>query len=177
MDAAASLFKENGIHAVGIAAIMKSAQLTNGAFYAHFETKNALVEAVISKELDYQLQSFMGAPRDAEGLKLLINAYLSTEHLNSCAEGCPSAALIGEVTKLHDEAKAIYMTGLHDIKELIEQRTPNALPNSAYAIFGLLIGTMQLARSVTDVSESEVILASGRQATFQLAGLGVISQS
>lgn len=171
IDTAAALFKENGINTVGIAVIMKSAQLTNGAFYAHFKSKQTLIEAVIAKELDRQLQTFKGAPQNTAGLKLLINTYLSTEHRNSCAEGCPSAALIGDITKLHSKAKAIYMSGLNDVKSQIEQRTPAAQSHNAYAIFGLLVGTLQLARSVSDAPESEKILASGRQAALQLIGL------
>lgn len=171
INAAANLFKEDGINAVGIATIMKSAELTNGAFYAHFESKQALVEAVISEELKHQLQTFAGAPHNKAGLQLIINAYLSTEHRNSCADGCPSAALIGDITKLHNKAKAIYASGLQDVTEQIEQRISSQKTNTAYGIFGLLIGTLQLARGVSDQAESERILASGRQAAMQLAGV------
>lgn len=171
IDAATALFKERGIDAVGIASIMNSAQLTNGAFYAHFESKQALVESVITKELNKQLLTFDGAPHDKSGLKLIINAYLSTEHRMSCADGCPSAALIGDITKLQTSAKAIYATGLNNVRDQIRERIPATHSNNAYAIFGLLVGTLQLARSVSDASEAEAILASGRHAALQLAGL------
>jgi TetR/AcrR family transcriptional regulator, transcriptional repressor for nem operon len=171
VDAAATLFKEDGINAVGIAAIMKSAQLTNGAFYAHFESKQALIEVVIASELDSQLHTFQGAPHDSAGLKLIIDTYLSTDHRNSCADGCLSAALIGDITKLHDKAKTIYAAGLNDVTDQIRMRAPSSQTNNAYGIFGLLIGTLQLARGVSDPVESEKILASGRQAALQLAGL------
>jgi TetR/AcrR family transcriptional repressor of nem operon len=35
LDTAARLFRENGIHAVGVDAVMKGAGLTHGGFYGH----------------------------------------------------------------------------------------------------------------------------------------------
>jgi TetR/AcrR family transcriptional repressor of nem operon len=169
VNTAARLFKEEGIDAVGIAAIMKSASLTNGAFYAHFKSKQALVEAVIVEELKHQLQTFANAPHDKAGLELIINTYLSAEHRKDCANGCPSAALIGDITRLHDDAKNIYMDRLSDVTNEIKDRVTPSRASHTYALFGLLLGTLQMARSVSDESVSEAILASGRQAAMRLA--------
>jgi TetR/AcrR family transcriptional regulator, transcriptional repressor for nem operon len=171
IDTAASLFKERGVDAVGIATIMQSAKLTNGAFYAHFESKRALVEAVINIELTNQLTTFEGVPNNKMGLRIIIETYLSTEHRINCVDGCPSAALIGDIIKLGENTKTIYAARLNNVKGQIEERIPKSHSNNAYAIFGLLIGTLQLARSVSDLSEAEEILASGRHAALQLAGL------
>ena len=170
IDTAAKLFKEEGINAVGIAAIMKSAGLTNGAFYAHFSSKQALVEAVFVEELKHQLMTFESVPHDKAGLEFIINTYLSAEHRIDCASGCPSAALIGDISRLHSDAKAIYMHSLTDVTEEIKDRIAPSQVDSTYALFGLLLGTLQMARSVSDESVAEAILASGRQAALRLAG-------
>jgi TetR/AcrR family transcriptional regulator, transcriptional repressor for nem operon len=167
---AARLFKEEGINAVGIAAIMKSAGLTNGAFYAHFESKQALVEAVIVEELKHQLMTFESVPHDKAGLKFIINTYLSTDHKMDCANGCPSAALIGDISRLHSGAKDIYMHSLTDVTNEIKDRIAPSQANNTYALFGLLLGTLQMARSVSDQAVAEAILASGREAALRLAG-------
>jgi TetR/AcrR family transcriptional repressor of nem operon len=171
IDTAAKLFKEEGVNAVGIAAIMKSAGLTNGAFYAHFTSKQALVEAVIVEELKHQLQTFGSVPHDKTGLEFIINTYLSAEHQMDCANGCPSAALIGDISRLHDDAKAIYMHSLTDVTDEIKDRIAPSLASNTYAVFGLLLGTLQMARSVSDESVAEAILASGRAAAMRLANV------
>ena len=99
IDVAARLFKVHGTDATGIATIMAEAGLTNGAFYAHFTSKEALFEAVIADQLHAQLETIQKALKNEDGLRHIIDLYLSQEHLVSCAEGCPSAALLGDISK------------------------------------------------------------------------------
>src|SRR6266498_508078 len=42
LDAAGRRFKQDGIDGAGVAALMSDAGLTNGAFYAHFASKEDL---------------------------------------------------------------------------------------------------------------------------------------
>ena len=48
LEVASKQFREQGVAAVGLAGIMSDAGLTNGAFYAHFESKEDLVREVLS---------------------------------------------------------------------------------------------------------------------------------
>lgn len=171
LSVAATLFKTNGLSNVGIAEIMQSAGLTNGAFYAHFPSKMALVETVIQEELDTQLKTFDNAAENDAGVRFIINSYLSMEHRNNCAGGCPSAALIGDVTKLDVKAKTIYKSGIQDIARELATRISQSDQALTYGIYGLMLGTLQLARSVADESEAEKILQSGRQAALRLVGI------
>src|ERR1700685_2232740 len=43
IDAAGALFRENGFDGIGVADIMKAAQLTHGGFYGHFRSTEHLV--------------------------------------------------------------------------------------------------------------------------------------
>src|SRR5258708_9157463 len=43
IDAAGALFREKGFDGIGVADIMKAAQLTHGGFYGHFASKDDLV--------------------------------------------------------------------------------------------------------------------------------------
>jgi TetR/AcrR family transcriptional repressor of nem operon len=45
LDAALELFSSHGFAKVSISQIMKSAKMTHGAFYTHFESKEALYSA------------------------------------------------------------------------------------------------------------------------------------
>jgi TetR/AcrR family transcriptional regulator, transcriptional repressor for nem operon len=43
IDAAGALFREKGFDGIGVAEIMKAAELTHGGFYGHFDSKDDLV--------------------------------------------------------------------------------------------------------------------------------------
>src|SRR5712675_1200746 len=49
--AAAQLFKERGVEAVGLNELMKHAGFTQGGFYNHFESKAALVAEVLASAM------------------------------------------------------------------------------------------------------------------------------
>ena len=48
LRAASRLFRERGFDKVGIAEIANAANLTHGAFYTHFESKEALCAEIIA---------------------------------------------------------------------------------------------------------------------------------
>src|SRR5580704_2469159 len=48
LEVASRQFRENGVAAAGLAGIMAEAGLTNGAFYAHFKSKEDLLRAVLA---------------------------------------------------------------------------------------------------------------------------------
>ena len=99
LEAAGRRFKQDGIDGAGVAAVMSDAGLTNGAFYAHFASKEDLVANVLADQLRAQRESFRAAPSDRAGLESFIRAYLSPEHRDQSADGCPSAALLDEIAR------------------------------------------------------------------------------
>jgi TetR/AcrR family transcriptional regulator, transcriptional repressor for nem operon len=172
IDVAGRLFKERGIDATGVALVMSEAELTNGAFYAHFASKEALVEAVISDQLRLQLERFQEAPDDLSGLEAIAREYLSPEHRDSCGSGCPSAALLDELVRRSEPTRQVYSDGLVCIIDTLHKRVPLRSPEEArslvLALLGLLIGTLQVARAVTDRNLSNSALESGLAAALSL---------
>ena len=78
---------------------MADAGLTNGAFYGHFSSKEDLVANVLADQLRAQRKSFDDQPSDRAGLEAFVRAYLSPEHRDQLAGGCPSAALLDEIAR------------------------------------------------------------------------------
>ena len=109
LEAAGRRFKADGIDGAGVAAVMADAGLTNGAFYAHFASKEDLVAHVLADQLRAQRQRFDTQPSDRTGLEAIIRAYLSPEHRDQLADGCPSAALLDEIARRPTDHQA----GLH----------------------------------------------------------------
>ena len=54
IETAGRRLKQDGIDGSGVAALMTDAGLTNGAFYAHFESKDDLVANVVADQLSSQ---------------------------------------------------------------------------------------------------------------------------
>lgn len=172
INVSSRLFKEQGIDATGVAVVMTETGLTNGAFYAHFKSKEALVEAVIADQIQRQIDSFQQVPKDISGVKAIIAFYLTPEHRDNCGDGCPSAALLDEIVRRSKSTKVAYSDGMLRLVDSLQDHFPSQgheqTRSLAFAIISLLIGTLQLARAMTDEVISDQILASGRSAAHTL---------
>lgn len=150
LEVAGRRFKQDGIDGSGIATVMKDADLTNGAFYAHFASKEDLVAAVVTEQLHEQAARFRAAPPGRSGVEQIVRAYLSPEHRDAPGEGCPSAALLDEIGRSASVVKQAYAAGLREIVDEIAARLAPQDPSSARprtrTAVAMLVGTLQLDR-------------------------------
>ena len=102
IEAAGRRFKADGIDGSGIAALMADAGLTNGAFYAHFDSKDDLVAAAVADQLREQREGLGAAAPGPAGAEQFLREYLSIRHRDSPEDGCPSAALLDEIARSAD---------------------------------------------------------------------------
>src|SRR5881397_1417067 len=108
LKAAGRRLKQDGIDGAGVATLMSDAGLTNGAFYAHFTSKEDLVANVLADQLRAQRQSFGAQPSDRGGLEAIIRAYLSPQHRDQSTDGCPSAALLDEIARRPSATRQVF---------------------------------------------------------------------
>ena len=111
LEAAGRRFKQDGLDGAGVAAVMSEAGLTNGAFYGHFSSKEDLVANVLVDQLRAQRQTLDSEPADRAGLEAFIRSYLSPEHRDQRADGCPSAALLDEIARRPGATRQIFTAG------------------------------------------------------------------
>ena len=172
VEAAGRRFKQDGIDGTGVAAVMSDAGLTNGAFYGHFVSKEDLVANVLADQLRTQRHRFDAQPSDRAGLEAIIREYLSPEHRDHCADGCPSAALLDEIARRPAATKQVFADELldtaDDIAARLDPTDPDGARPSALALFGMMIGTLQLARALPDRNESDQLLAQGVKTALKL---------
>jgi len=86
LKSALKTFKEVGFRNASIRNICKDAGVTNGAFYAHFESKDALFAALVSEKLDvfnetYQDMSEIKIDSVEDVMKMFETSYGSIETL------------------------------------------------------------------------------------------------
>lgn len=172
IETAGRRFKQDGFDGSGVATLMSDAGLTNGAFYAHFDSKDDLVAAVIDEQLTRQAESFHTLKPGREGLAQFVREYLSTQHRDDPGTGCPSAALLDEIGRCGDTAKQAYTDGAKAIVDEIANRLApqerQAARRTALVLFTMLVGTMQLSRAVSDEKFANQVLRQGRRSALEI---------
>jgi TetR/AcrR family transcriptional regulator, transcriptional repressor for nem operon len=170
LEAAGRRFKEDGIDGAGVAAVMSDAGLTNGAFYAHFASKEDLVANVLADQLRAQRHRFETQTSDRAGLEAIVRAYLSPEHRDQLADGCPSAALLDEIARRPDTTRQVFTEELlgtaDDIAARLDPTDGSRI--DALALIGFMTGTLQVARALTDRDLSDQLLVRGVETALEL---------
>src|SRR3954469_20928839 len=172
LEAAGRRFKQDGIDGAGVASVMSDAGLTNGAFYGHFRSKEDLVANVLADQLRAQRLSFDSQPAGRAGIEAFIRSYLSPQHRDQSADGCPSAALIDEIVRRPAATRQAFTDELtctmDDIASRLDPTDVEAARTDALALFGFMLGTLQLARTLTDRDRSDQLLARGVETALGL---------
>ncbi|MDE1190165.1 MAG: TetR/AcrR family transcriptional regulator [Pantoea sp.] len=178
LDEAAKVMRECGTESIGVASLMKRVGLTHGGFYAHFASRDVLVEAVIAQmfaDSAQRLAAIVQIEDPAQRLNQLIDNYLSDVHRVTPGEGCPLPALASEMAHLPLEARTLFSQR----REVVRQRLAQPLqelgnPQAdrlAASILAEMVGAMALARACPDDTEASQILADSRLSVKQRAGL------
>src|SRR5947207_11513717 len=110
LDVAARSLRRNGYAGVGVADVMKEAGLTHGGFYAHFDSRDALLAEAVDQAGAESLESLSRAVAGAkpgEELQALIESYHSERHLQAPEQGlgCAIAASGSEVSRQPPEVR------------------------------------------------------------------------
>lgn len=166
LDAAGRRLKQDGIDGSGIAAVMSDANLTNGAFYAHFGSKSDLVANVVADQLEQQRKVLGAIPADRAALESYIRTYLSAEHRDNQADGCPTAALLSEIGRCDAAVREAYAEGAQSIaREIAAHLAPGRSDTNriqtAWGLFSILVTSLQLARAISDPAASNQVLEAG----------------
>jgi TetR/AcrR family transcriptional regulator, transcriptional repressor for nem operon len=165
LEAAGRRLKRDGIDGAGIATLMADAGLTNGAFYAHFASKDDLVATAVADQLRNQHESLSTLAPGRAGVEQYVRAYLSVEHRDNPDDGCPSAALLEEIGRCPDATKQTYTDGLLvGIDDLAARLAPDDPPSArakTLSVFALMVGTLQLSRALADRQLADAVLEQG----------------
>ena len=176
--AAEKLFRERGVDAVGLTELTKAAGFTQGGFYNHFKSKDALVAAVMEKAMEDGATQLIASVEASKAqakdpMKQHIEGYLSHDHLANIEAGCPLSAFAGDVRRLGKEARQSYARGLvwnfDQLASVIEGENPQEKKKKSIALFSQMVGSLLLSRAVAEVDPvlADEILEDGRQQLLQ----------
>ena len=172
IEVAGDRLKRDGVHGSGIATLMADAGLTNGAFYAHFESKEDLVASALAEQLREQRESFSAQPPGRAGFEQIVRTYLSVEHRDNPEGGCPSAALVDEITRSPAATKRAYTDGLlaviDDVAARLGSNDPSWARMKTLSVFALMVGTLQVSRALANRQLADEVLEHGIQNALAL---------
>jgi len=171
---AAKLFRDRGVAAVGLTELTKAAGFTQGGFYNHFKSKDALVAAVMDDAMEGAAAQFAtgieaSRAKAADPLRRQIEWYLSSDHRADIEAGCPLSGFAGDVRRLGEEARQSYAQGLasnfNELAKMIDGENPQEKRRKAMALFSQMVGSLLLSRAVVeaDPALADEILENGRR--------------
>lgn len=174
VEAASRAVRRHGYAGVGVTEVMKEAGLTHGGFYAHFDSREALLVeaiehagAISSAVLDERIAS--RAQETGKPLQALIELYLSDEHLADAEHGCVVGALASEMPRQQEAVREASSQRADRLVRRVASSLPaGAPPELAGVIAGALIGNLQLARIQGANAEGRALLAAARGTLVRL---------
>lgn len=169
IETAGALFRANGFGGIGVADIMKAADLTHGGFYGHFASKDDLAAQASHRAAARSAANWRKVVADApdKPFAALLERYLSPRHRDDPGQGCAFAALGGDAARSGKTVRSAFTQGLLPLLDILAKAMPPgskaARRRKALAAMAGLVGALTLARAVDDPSLSDEILEAARR--------------
>jgi TetR/AcrR family transcriptional regulator, transcriptional repressor for nem operon len=167
---AAVLLREKGAHGIGVADLMKEAGLTHGGFYAHFDSREALVIEAFAYAMDRATERWRQiaaqTPADKR-LATIVESYLTPVHRDDPGHGCAVPALAAEIFRESPKTRKAFAAKLDQMIDMVADQMPEqprkAARKQAMATLATMAGSLLLSRIAGSGELSDDILAAGRE--------------
>jgi len=169
IDAAGALFRAKGFDGVGLADIMKAADLTHGGFYGHFASKDDLAAQASQRAMTRAATNWAKITADAPAnpYAALLKHYLSPKHRDDPGHGCAFAALSVDAGRCGAPVHEAFAEGIEPLIDIVSaaiaSRSKVARRRKAVAAVAELVGALILARAVAGTALSDEILDAARR--------------
>jgi len=167
---ASQRLRTEGLTGAAVTAVMRDAGLTHGGFYKHFESKDELLLESLRegfREYEDSLVRSAEQARPGTGWKAIVKAYLSPEHCDHAATGCPVAALAPELARVDSSMRGGIVGELMRYRDRMLPFMPGRRAadreRAFFAIFSTMIGAIALARILPIPEARAKVLASARE--------------
>ncbi|APZ43972.1 TetR/AcrR family transcriptional regulator [Acidihalobacter ferrooxydans] len=186
MQSATELFCRYGFDRVSIDQIMHLARMTRGAFYAYFESKEALYnESVHATLRRSRVARLAKAPFSIKHLTALVTDYLNLCDLQHANAPGPEAVLFNEIGSEHAEIRQVYEEAYARMRKILETRLTalarlgrlpfaadrDIIAQKARAILASLVGAVAIAKSISQEDEQREILAAAQRQILEMLGV------
>jgi TetR/AcrR family transcriptional repressor of nem operon len=169
--------REKGAHGIGVADLMKEAGLTHGGFYAHFDSREALVIEAFAHAMDRSTERWRKLVEDMppeRRLAIIADSYLTRAHRDDPGHGCAVPALGAEIARESPKTRKAFAARLEQMIDMLADQIPDVpratARKQAMASLATMMGTLVLARVAGSGEFSDDILDAGRGAVLERAG-------
>jgi len=175
IDAAAALFRARGFSGIGVADIMKAADLTHGGFYGHFASKDDLIAQASGRTMGRAAANWERVVADApdEPYAALLDHYLTPRHRDEPGHGCVFAALGTDAARSGKVVRQAFAEGLEPLIDILAKAVPGRTKavrrRKAVAAMAGLVGALTLARAVGNGPLSDEILKAAQRELLAVA--------
>jgi TetR/AcrR family transcriptional repressor of nem operon len=169
IDVAGALFRAKGFGGIGVADIMKAADLTHGGFYGHFASKDDLVAQASRRTMDRAAANWTKLVETSPDnpYAALLQHYLSPKHRDDPGKGCAFAALGNDAARSGKIVRKAFTEGLAPLIDILAQSIPGKSKatrrRKAVAAMATLVGALTLARAVEGTPLSDEVLESAHR--------------
>jgi TetR/AcrR family transcriptional repressor of nem operon len=168
--------REKGAHGIGVADLMKDAGLTHGGFYAHFDSREALVIEAFAHAMDRGTEHWRKLAERTppeKRLAAIVDSYLTTLHRDDPGHGCAIPTLGAEIARESPKTRKAFAAKLEHMIEMLADQIPQvprkAARKQAMAAIATMMGTLVLSRIAGNGEFSDEILGAGRDAVLARA--------
>mgnify|MGYP001094997253 CR=1 FL=1 len=160
---ASERFRRDGVGATGLQPLMKALGLTHGGFYAHFQSKDDLVQQALDAAVEQLLPGVDKTFSEDQPLHTFIRHYLSTSHRDNPGKGCPMPTLCSELGQRGQPSETTDRMVNERLTRMAKHLPGPDADEQSVALLSTLVGAMVLSRSVADPELSKRLLQSARQ--------------
>jgi AcrR family transcriptional regulator len=160
---ASERFRKDGIGATGLQPLMKALGLTHGGFYAHFKSKDDLVEKALRCAVDKLVESNKEKLGTDNSAAAFIDLYLSSAHRDAPENGCPLPTMAAELGQ-RGQPSEITDELIQRMLATLESRLPgDDNSDESVMMMSTLVGALVLSRSARDPALADRILDTTRE--------------
>ena len=152
---------------------MKEAGLTHGGFYAHFDSREALVIEAFAYAMDRSTERWRKvaeATAPEKRFSTIVETYLTPLHRDDPGHGCAVPALGAEIARESPKTRKAFAAKIEQMIEMMTDQISGvprkAARKQAIAALTTMMGTLVLSRIAGTGEFSDEILASGREAAL-----------
>ena len=165
--------REKGAHGIGVADLMKEAGLTHGGFYAHFDSREALVIEAFGYAMDRASEHWRNMTAEIppeKRLAAIVDAYVSAAHRDDPGRGCAVPTLGAEIARESAKTRKAFAAKLDQMIDLVADQIPDVPRKTARRLamgtMATMMGALVMSRVAGGGELSDEILASGREAAL-----------
>jgi TetR/AcrR family transcriptional repressor of nem operon len=165
--------REKGAHGIGVADLMKEAGLTHGGFYAHFDSREALVIEAFNHAMERSTERWRKMAEETPPEKrfaAIVESYLTPLHRDDPGHGCAITALGPDIARESAKTRKAFAAKLDEMIGMMADQMPE-LPRKvarrqAIAALATMAGALVLSRVAGTGDFSDEILGAGREAAL-----------